>query len=272
MMNWKLSAAAVLLALSVAWGQPAAPITFEVASVRPSVPGSAPGQRRANVFGADRIELNNVTLWYLITYAYGMKSYQVFGPDWLRDVRYDVMAKGPAGTSRDQLPKMTQTLLAERFQLQAHRETRPLDALALTVGKAGPKLTDAAPGSGDAEGGAQVGMSTSPTGGERLDFKNATMATLVNTLTGLLGRPVVNQTGLTGRYDFVLDFTRSETAGPKGTGGYNEPPRLPPPMPGAEPGQSIYSSIQQLGLRLDGQKLPLDVIVIDSVNKTPTEN
>jgi uncharacterized protein (TIGR03435 family) len=266
------AAAAAFLALCAAWGQSTAPVSFEVASVRPSDLGNSPGQRRAIAPGPDRIEFRNVTLWYLITYAYGMKSYQVFGPDWLRDARYDVLAKGPAGTSREQLPKMTQNLLVERFQLQVHHETRDLSALALTVGKDGPKLIDAAPGSGDGMGGAQIGMSASPTGGERLDIKGASMATLVTTLTGLLGRPVVDKTGLTGRYDFVLEFSRAETAGPRASGGYNEPPRMPPPPAGAEPGLSIYTSIRQLGLKLDAQKFPLDVLIIDNADRTPTEN
>ena len=98
------------------------------------------------------------------------------------------------------------------------------------------------------------------------------MPTLVNTLTGLLGRPVVDQTGLTGRYDLTLEFSRYETAAPKSTGGFNEPPPLPPPPPGTEPGLSIYSSIQHLGLKLVAQKLPMKVLVIDSADKTPVEN
>ena len=115
-------------------------------------------------------------------------------------------------------------------------------------------------------------MSASEGGGERLDIKGGTTSTLANTLTGLMGRPVVDQTGLTGRYDYALDFTRSETAGPQATGGYNEPPPLPPPPPGAEPGVSIYTSIQQLGLRLVPQKLAMSSLVVDSAAKTPIEN
>jgi len=88
----------------------------------------------------------------------------------------------------------------------------------------------------------------------------------------LLGLPVVDKTGLAGRYDFTLEFTRSETAGPNATGGYNEPPPFPPPPAGAEPGVSIYSSIQQLGLKLVAQKLPLDVLIVDRADKTPTGN
>ena len=265
------AAGAIIFAAAVAWGQSAAPLAFEVASVKQAAPSAAPGQRRAISIGADRVDFPNVTLWYCITYAYGMKSYQVFGPSWLRDARYEVAAKGPAGATREQLPGMMQTLLAERFKLHVHHETRELSGLVLLVGKNGRKLKEAAATSGDGAGGASIGMSASPTG-ERLDIKGASMATLATTLTGLLGRPVVDKTGLTGRYDFALEFSRSETAGPGATGGYNEPPPLPPPPPGAEPGLSIYSVIQDLGLRLDLQKLPLDVIVIDHAEKIPIEN
>jgi len=222
--------------------------------------------------GADRVDFQNVTLWYCLSYAYGMKSYQMFGPDWLRDARYAIVAKGPAGTRREDLPKMMRTLLAERFHVKVHQETRELAALALTVGKDGPKLTEATPEAGDGQGGASVGMSSSESGGEQLDIKGGTMSTLVNTLTGLLGRPAVDKTGLAGRYNFVLEFSRSETAGPNATGGYNEPPRMPPPPPGAEAGVSIYTSIQQLGLKLVAQKMPLSVLVVDNADRTPVED
>jgi len=272
-MLWNISCeAAVLLTLCAARAQSTAPPSFEVASVRPSAPGSTPGPRCANAPGGDRIVFRNVTLWYLITYSYGMRSYQVFGPDWLRDLRYDVVAKGPEGTTSEQLPQMMQNLLAERFKLKVRRETRSLDALALIVGKDGPKLKEASAQSGDEMGGANIRMSASSTGGERLDVQNASMATLANTLTALLGRPVIDKTGLTRRYDFVLGFSRTETAGPRSSGGYKEPPALPPPPSGAEPGLSIYTSIRRLGLQLDARKLPWDVLFIDSAEKTPAEN
>ena len=105
-----------------------------------------------------------------------------------------------------------------------------------------------------------------------MEVKGAPMSTLANALSGLLGRPVVDKTGLTARYDFVLEFSRDETAGRRASGGYNEPPPLPPPAPGAESGPSIYTSIQVLGLKLDSQKFPLDAIVIDHAEKMPTAN
>ncbi len=260
-----------VLAAGAARAQQTEALSFEVASMKQVQPQEQQARRRPTV-GTDRIEFSNVTLWYCISYAYGMRSYQMFGPEWLRQARYDIVAKGPAGTRREDLPKMMQTLLAERLKLKAHQETRTIPVLALTLGKAGPKLTEAAPDSGDGQGGAQVGMSASESGGERLEIKGGGMSTLVNTLTGLLGLPVVDQTGLAGRYDFALEFSRSERAGPNATGGFNEPPPMPPPPPGMDPGVSIYTSIQQLGLKLVPQNLPRNALVVDSVDRVPVEN
>lgn len=259
-------------AAGAAWSQTEGPLSFEVASVKPAAPCCAPGQWRGNRPGVDRLDFQYTTLWYDITYAYGVKSYQVFGPDWLKDARYDIVAKGPAGTRRDQLPQMMQTLLAERFKLRVHHETRDISGLAMVAGKGGPKLKEATAESGDGLGGAHYGMSTSTTGVERLEVRGATMASLANTLSSLVGRPVVDRTGLTGRYDFTLEFTRNETQGAGAAGGFNEPPALPPPAQGTEIATSIYTSIQQLGLRLDAVKFPVDVVVVDHAEKTPVEN
>jgi len=255
----------LLPAAWAAWCQPAQTPSFEVASVK-AAPARPPQWRPARP-GVDRIDFQYVTLWYCISYAYGVHSYQISGPDWLKSLHYDVNAKGPAGTTREQLPEMMRTLLAERFKLRVHREPREISALALVVVQDN-RIKPSAPEINDA----QVNMSTSPEGGERIEVKGGTMTTLVNTLTGLLGRPVVDRTALKGRYDFALDFSRDQTAGSAAGGGYNEPPAFPPPMPGAEPGLSIYSSIQRLGLKLEAAKLPLDVVIVDGAEKTPVEN
>lgn len=258
-----------LAAVAAAWGEP---LCFEVASVKIAAPCCAPGQWPNNRPGVDRINFRNASLWYSLTYAYGVKSYQLFGPDWLRDVRFDIVAKGREGTRREQLPEMMQNLLSERLGVRVHREKREIDGLVLMVGKDGPRLKEASAESGDGQGGAQVRMSMSADGVDRMDVKGGTMATLINTLTGLLGRPVVDQTGLGGRYDFVLEFSRGDTAGARASGGYNEPPAFPPSPPGSAPGLSIYSSIRQLGLRLDARKIPMDVVVVDRAERAPAEN
>lgn len=267
-----LAISAGLAAAGAAWSQIEGPLSFEVASVKTAAPCCAPGQWRGNRPGADRVDFQYTTLWYDITYAYGLKSYQVFGPDWLKDARYDIVAKGPAGTRREQLPRMMQTLLAERFKLQVHHETREISGLALVVGKNGPKLKEATAESGDGLGGAHYGMSTSATGVERLEVRGAAMSSLASTLSSLLGRPVVDRTGLTARYDFTLEFSRNETQGAGAPAGFNEPPPLPAPGRGTEIATSIYTEIQQLGLRLDAVKFPADVVVVDHAEKTPVEN
>ena len=104
-----------------------------------------------------------------------------------------------------------------------------------------------------------------------MDVKGAPMTTLATTLTGLLGRPVVDKTGLTGRYDFVLEFSRADAGGRRTGGGYNEPPPCRPLHRAASPAV-IYSSIRRLGLKLDAQKMPLEMVVVDSAEKTPNEN
>jgi uncharacterized protein (TIGR03435 family) len=269
-----IAASVALVAAFSAQAQPAPAslLNFEVASVKPAAPCCPPGQWPGNRPGVDRISFRYVSLWYCITYAYGVKSYQLSGPDWLKQVRFDIVAKGHEGTRRDQLPEMMRALLAERFMLQVHHETKEIAGLALLVGKDGPKFTASAPDSGDGQGGAHIAMSSTPEGLQRMDVKGAPMATLATTLTSLLGRPVIDQTGLSGRYDFVLEFSASDAAERRSSGGYNEPPAMPPPPPGAEPGLSVYSSVRQLGLRLDAQKLALDVVVIDHAEKTPSGN
>ena len=259
---------AVVLA-ACAWGQTSAPASFEVASIKPAVPCCAANQWRGNQIGADHIDFQYATLKYCITFAYGVKSYQVSGPAWLNDSRFDIVAKGPEGTRREQLPEMMQALLAERFQLQAHHETKEVSGLLLTIGKNGPKLKESEAEAGDGRGGAHIGMSGTPEGGMRLDAKGATMTTLVNTLSSVLGQPVIDQTGLTARYDLALDYSREDAAGFRMAGtSENAPASGPAP----EPAVSIYSSIQQLGLKLNSARIPLDTIVVDRVQKMPTGN
>jgi uncharacterized protein (TIGR03435 family) len=263
----RLISAAVLAAC--AWAQTAPPLSFEVASVKPAAPCCAANQWRGNQIGADRIDFQYATMRYCVSFAYGVKSYQVFGPDWLNAARYDIVAKGPEGTRREQLPEMMQALLAERFNLKVHRESRDVPGLVLVVGKDGPKLKESATEAGDGRGGASMRMSDNGEGALRLEAKGASMTSLVTTLISILGQPVVDQTGLTGRYDLVLDYSREDAGGIRLAGPSGGPPAS---GPAPEPTFSIYSSIQQFGLKLEARKLPLDVVVIDRADKTPTGN
>ncbi len=134
------SCARVCSALTVAVSFAGGAMAFEVASVKPAAP-QPPGQFRISMGGdPGRVDYQGVSLKILIERAYQIKSYQVTGPDWLDSERFDVVAKLPDGAKPEDVPKMLQTLLAERFKLTVHREQKTLPVYALGVGKNGPKL------------------------------------------------------------------------------------------------------------------------------------
>jgi uncharacterized protein (TIGR03435 family) len=303
-----------------AFGQSAAtPLSFEVASIKPATP---PLDGRLLIrMGGDpgRLDYNNVSLKDMIRQAFGVQDYQISGPDWIASTRFDVVAKLPADTPRSKVPEMLQSLLAERFKVEIHRETKELPMYALVVGKNGPKMkeSEAAPnvpppdgGPGPGGRGAASGAAAGPAGdGVRmgrdgtpqfapgpgrgpmmlmngrghLQAKMMNMAGLVDMLARQVGRPVVDQTGLKGNYDFDLDYTPDE-------GQRMMPAGMPPPPPGggapgageghvpsaSNPeanGVSLFTALQsQLGLKLDAKKGPVELIVIDHIEKTPTEN
>ena len=251
-------AVSALLAGCVAWGQPGARLSFEVASVKPAVPGP---WREAKA-GVDRIDFPNVTLRYCIAYAYGLKEYQVSGPAWLGELKYDIVAKGPAGTRPEQLPAMMQALLARRFDLQVHNEPKEFSVFVLEIGKNGPKLKESPPQADGEPAGAKFGMSLSPSGIGRLEAKSTTMVSLANTLARIVGRPVLDKTALAGRYDLDLEYSHDDG---NGMG-------LAAPAGAPEPVISIFGSVQQFGLRLEARKLPLPTIVVDRAERTPTGN
>ena len=264
MRKFILIAAAALASSGIAWSQTAKPLSFEVASVKPAAPCCAPGQWRESKVLDDRIDFRYVTVRYCIAAAYRLKEYQVFGPPWINEGRFDIVAKGAEGTRREQLPEMIQTLLAERFRLEVHPEKREFHVFTLTVGKNGPKLK-ASPAETDNQGGANFGISMSGAGVGRLEARRADMVALANTLPRFVGRPVVNLTELSGRFDFELEFSPDDIKGMR----IDVPP---PTTASAEFGMSIFTSIQKVGLRLESQRLPLDAIVVDRGEKTPIEN
>jgi uncharacterized protein (TIGR03435 family) len=237
-----------------------------------------------------RLDLPCVTLRTLIRAAYGSltgdeiaaRSMQVLGgPSWLDSDRFDITAKAPerASTTRMVGP-MLQTLLEDRFQLKLHVEARETPVYALTVGKSGPKLTPAKPESCvpiDLNNPEQWHInSAAPCGFPKMSMKGA-LATLEiagttmeefagRTLPPHTDRPVIDKTGLTGRYDIHLEFARE----PRQVF-LNGVPQPAPPA-GEIAGPSIFTALQeQLGLKLSPDKAPLNVLVIDSVQK-PTEN
>jgi uncharacterized protein (TIGR03435 family) len=222
---------------------PPAP-AFDVASVKPNRSGS--GNSSQN----DRhgtLTATNVTLQYCIQLAYGVKDYQISGPRWLASERYDIVAKTDPTVTPDRYRGMIQTLLADRFKLRVHRETRDFPVYALVVGRRASKLREVA-----------AGPEHDRSGRGYLSGKKMSMARLAEKLAQFVERPVLDQTGMQGVYDVELKWM---------------PDNRPREGEAADGPSSIFTAVQeQLGLKLEPAKAPLPVIVVDHAEKVPAEN
>jgi uncharacterized protein (TIGR03435 family) len=243
----------------VSYAQPQAGGTgpgYEVASIKPSTPGVT--GRSINADDSGRLTTENTTLKDLMRAAYGVRDFQIVGgPAWFDKDTYDIVAK-PAGKSgpRDFGPNI-QKLLADRFQLHIHRETKETSVYDLIIAKGGPKLKE---------------VSSDPRRGIRsrpgvVTGMGASMVNLARYLSQLLGSQVNDKTGLSGEYDFQIEYAPDEGPVNKGLGDG-------PPTGTADSarGPSIFTAVQeQLGLRLTAAKGRVEVIVIDHAEK-PSEN
>ncbi len=307
-MRFPSLAALALLCSAAAFSQTPAVVEFDAASVKPAAP-QGDGRMMVGMRGgpgtgdASHATFTNMSLMNLITRAYNVKEYQVTGPSWLGSERYDLETKEPADTTKEQFGLMLQKLLADRFHLTLHRESKEFQGYELTVGKGGAKLKESSaedaafdpakagpppgPGRGsppklDANGfisldrpGMVMMMRMSGKGAvAHMTSRAQTIDRLTEMLGNELKRPVVDGTGLKGKYDFTLEYAAENLPG----GG--PPPGGPPPA-GAQTGAAeapddlaptITVAIQQLGLRLDAKKIQLDTLVIEKSDKVPTEN
>lgn len=209
------------------------------------------------------IAMRNVNIFQLIKFAWHVQKYQIVAPTGVEyrgrseamidSTRYDVLAKCATPATEDEMRPMMQTLLAERFRLTLHRETRTLSVYALVEAKGGHKmraspLNKAEEGKQDAERGTQVrGIALSELAAELADSRDFNVA-------------MVDATGLQGRFDFEINFRK----------------HIPQPKPG-EPQPDVLSIIQEtlqqdVGLKLEARKMPIEMLIIDRVEKTPVEN
>jgi uncharacterized protein (TIGR03435 family) len=306
-----LTAAALLLPVCAALAQnePTRP-AFEVASVKPLRPGDpGPGPLRGGPGTNAPGRLSGAaSLKALLMRAYELKTWQIEGPAWMDLERYQIAARIPAGAGQGQVAPMLQSLLAERFGLVAHRETRELAYYALVVGKNGAKFHESpaanrdvaaavaddgklAPGTAPQLTAGPDGFPGLAPGGDvprsyeavvsgsdgilyKLWARRETMQLLAERLSGQVDRAVVDMTELKGQYDFALAWT-VDSAGGIVPRTYPPPDRIEhgsaPVMSG--PGLSILTAVQdQLGLRLERKKGPIEMLVVDSVRKIPTGN
>lgn len=237
---------AILLALmaTAQVQQPIARVEFEVVSVKPGDPNDPSSSGRST---PGSMEMRNTTLNTLVRSAYGLNEFQlVGGPKWAGSAKFNVVAKMPAGATRERIPLMMQSMLADRFKLEFHRETRTLQEYALVVAKGGPKLLEATE-----EDKAHGGTSQGP---RLIKASGATLSELARMLISAVRAPVLDRTGITGQYIISLQFA---------------------PLLGSTPTDDnlpdIFAAVQQLGLKLEPIKAPVEVVVIDNA-AMPSEN
>jgi uncharacterized protein (TIGR03435 family) len=249
----------VLLALALSSTSAQTPPSYEVALIKPSDPATTLAIRRSG----HHLVTTASSLQFLISWAYDIHTDLIYKrPSWLDSARFDITANAPqdrpASARRPgeptELQKMMQSLLAERFKLVTHRETRELPLYALVVAKEGPRirLTPAPETMGQ-------NPFSNPAPG-RLIGTQVSPEMLAKVLSGQLNRTVRDHTGLKGVFDFKLEWTPDAAA-------------LPDAPPDLRAGASLFTAIQeQLGLKLEARRGPVEVLVIDRVESTPTEN
>ena len=244
---------ALAIAASGAQNQPGNASAFEVASVKRNMEMGPPGDIPIN---ADKspghFVMRDKPMRFLIEWAYDLKDYQIVGPQWIQfDERYDITANAPGPATDDQMRPMLQALLAERFQMRSHFEKRELNVYALVKGKGEPKLKRADPNSAQGFGHNDHEQGTR--------FNNFPLSRLTFLLTRRMDRPALDLTGLTGNFDWAVDL--SGLGNKPGSSGYDGESR------------SLFQAIQEdMGLRLEPRKWPVDILMIDSVSKVPSQN
>ena len=328
-----ISAFILLFASAAAFGQaPKGKLSFDVATIKPAAPldtAQLAADMRAGKMPkiGQEIDATRATYTYepldqLIALAYKLRSYQISGPPWLTQERFDIVATIPDGATKDDVPAMLQALLAERFKLVAHQAQEEQKVLALAVGKSGIKMKEAAtapqafdpnsplqPGErqiDDVDGPMRVKMNTDLTitanmGArgtviEKVDRQSMTfdikssgvtmsgfaqlLSTILMQMGGANSRQVIDMTGLKGYYEVDVQISMTDLmsmaraqgtpmpAAPPSGGGANTGPEASDPGGGS----SVFDSVGQMGLKLEDRSATLDRLVIDHIEKTPTEN
>jgi uncharacterized protein (TIGR03435 family) len=221
---------------------------FDVASVKANHSGGPRSfypRMRNGAFTAE-----NVTLKTLLGVAYDLPVSRITGPDWIDSDRFDITAKPPEGAADSQLIPLLQSLLKERFLVAVHRETREMPAYDMVVAKGGVKLhaPDAAhpPAMPPYAGGAQLGG-------------NGTMPQIADALARVAGRPVIDRTGMEGRFFFMVNYAPLSAQPAESTAGSGPP--------------DFFAAVQQqLGLKLESKKQPIELLIVDHAERVPTPN
>lgn len=222
--------------------------TFEAAFIKSNSTGSNSTSSNGT---KGQVVMVNQSLRRLIERAYNVKPFQVVGPEWLENVRFDITAKYPEDTKNSDRPAMLKTLLEDRFKLTTHGESKELPGYALVVAKGGLKIK---PVESDKDNGTS---SKSSNHSVTLNVTAIPMSDVADYLARRLNSTVIDSTGAKGLYTFELHWTLDDTNGPDG---------------GAAEFAAIQEAFGSLGLRLQAQRVPVQMVVVDHVERVPTEN
>jgi uncharacterized protein (TIGR03435 family) len=270
-------------------------LEFEVASIRPAAPQDAKVDIGMHIDGS-QVRFNFLSVRECMRIAWQVKEYQIVGPDWLSSDRFNITAKLPdGGGNKDQINEMLQNLIKERFGVKFHMDKKDVAVYALVPGKSGLKLKETPPdAAGDDAAPPKPGLNINATGsaaGVYVDFGNGSyysfadnklvghklaMDRIVDTLSRYMDKPVVDMTGApaTTYYDFSFDITADDYRTMLIRTAIKAGVTLPPEALRLAdlPIDSLTQSMEAVGLRLDSRKAPVDVMVIDQANRTPTDN
>jgi uncharacterized protein (TIGR03435 family) len=283
------TAALFLLAALAIFGQ-----EFEVASIKLSSPGPQSQLNAGIHIDGAMVKYSAIDLKIIIAAAWGVKNYQISAPDWMAAERWDITAKLPEGSDRKQIPAMVQALLRDRFQMKTHRETKELSVYGLIVGRDGLKLketpADPAADSGEPPKPAvNVGASAGGAGtmvnygngayftfgNDKLEGRKMQMSVLADIRARFADRPVVDMTGLKGNYNFTMEFSPEDFRAMMIRAAVAQGSVLPPEalkFADASPGDSLFNAVEKLGLKLEAQKAPVEMLIVDQALKIPTGN
>src|ERR1041385_1476864 len=257
-----LRTAFVTLSLAAAAFGQTAP-AFDVASVRVSPPGKGGGEgmkhdMRTGVnvqVSPDGVTIRNSNLRSIVCWAHKVFEFQVKGPDWLGSERYDINAKASAAADDEKLRLMMQTLLAERFKMATHSETKEMQAYLLQIAKGGLKVKESTAGDGE--------MDITPNQQTMsVTVVRAGVPQLIDALSNIFRAPVIDQTGLTGKYDATFNMMK-----------YLAEMKAADPNAPLDPQTLIIRGLQEeLGLKVEPKKMAVDLVVVDRAEKVPVAN
>ena len=288
----KLICTLVLAGLTLpSFGYAQEKVEFEVASVKPFTIAASGNDSVTLGARIDRaqVRITGLTMRDLLAMAYRVKPFQLSGPEWMATERYDINAKLPQGVSPEKLPEMVQSLLSDRFGIRLHRENKEMPVYVLLVGKPPLRLKEIAvdpnalppesvtvTGTGGAQGiSVNLGNGASYTfAGGKLTGKRVNAPTIASVLERFTDRPVIDSTELKGTYDFEFQVSPEEAQTlmirAAVAAGVQLPPQVLRLLDGG--GNPIETGAEQLGLKIEGRKTAVEMIVIDQIQKTPTDD